>query len=278
MPTIDLDDTTIYYEQTGHGPAMLFVHGMCGFAGVWADQAERFSDRYTCVRYDRRGHTRSTRGRAAISSAVHADDAAALIDALALSPCLLVGSSGGAAISVDVALRYGHLLRGAVFSEPPLFSLDPDTRDIAIHDLRPIVEQADAGDLRAAVDAFFSLMCPGLWSILDESRKDRYRQNAEIGFTDLRSPSLAITPADLAAVTVPALIIAGDRSHQALRSVARRLAGGLPDARFVELAGSGHVTYAEQPEAFAHAVSVFAAELDRPMTVGGGQNRQGAPQ
>ena len=39
MPTIDINDTTLYYERTGHGPAMLFVHGMCGDADVWADQA-----------------------------------------------------------------------------------------------------------------------------------------------------------------------------------------------------------------------------------------------
>jgi pimeloyl-ACP methyl ester carboxylesterase len=262
MPTIDINETTLYFERAGQGPAVLFVHGMCGHADVWAGQAERLSDRYTCVRYDRRGHTRSARGTAPISAAVHADDAAALIDALGLGPCLLVGSSGGAAIGVDVALRHSHLLRGAVFSEPPLFSLDRGARDAAMHDLAPIVEAA-TGDLQSAVDAFFSLMCPGLWSILDESGKDRYRANAEIGFTDVRSPSVAVAPADLAAVTVPVLVIAGDSSHRALRSVARRLAAALPDARFVELAGSGHVTYAEQPEAFADAVSMFAAELDR---------------
>lgn len=128
MPTIDINDTTLYYQRTGQGPAMLFVHGMCGDAEVWADQARRFSDRFTCVRYDRRGHSRSARGTSTISDALHADDAAALIEALELGPCLLVGSSGGAAIGVEVALRHGHLLRGAVFSEPPLFSLDPPPR------------------------------------------------------------------------------------------------------------------------------------------------------
>jgi 3-oxoadipate enol-lactonase len=106
-------------------------------------------------------------------------------------------------------------------------------------------------------------MCPGLWSTIGEGRKDRYRANADIGFTDLRSPSLAVAAADLAAVTVPALVIAGTTSHPALRSVAHRLAAALPDARFVELADCGHVTYAEQPDQFAHAVSVFAAELGR---------------
>ena len=62
MPTIDVNDTTLHYERAGHGPAILFVHGMCGDAEVWADQARRFSGRYTCVRYDRRGHSRSARG------------------------------------------------------------------------------------------------------------------------------------------------------------------------------------------------------------------------
>jgi 3-oxoadipate enol-lactonase len=261
---IDVNDTTLYYERTGQGPGMLFLHGMCGDAGVWADQARRFSDRYTCVRYDRRGHSRSARGHVPISDALHADDAAGLIEALDLAPCLLVGSSAGAAIAVEVALRHGRLLRGAVFSEPPLFSLDPEAGQAAMRELSPRLEEATAvGGPRAAVDAFFCLLCPGLWAIIDEYRKDRYRDNADIGFTDLRSPSLQVAPADLAAITVPALVIAGDISHPSLRSVAHRLAAALPDARLVELEDCGHVTYAEQPDEFARTVSVFAAELDR---------------
>jgi pimeloyl-ACP methyl ester carboxylesterase len=264
MPTIDINDTTLYYERIGQGPVMLFVHGMCGDAEVWADQARRFSDRYTCVRYDRRGHSRSHRGDATISDALHADDAAALIESLGLAPCLLVGSSGGAAIAVDVALRYGHLLRGAVFSEPPLFCLDPAAGQAFMQDLAPRLEEAIAQSGPPAwVDAFFSMVCPGLWSMLDEDRKDRYRANADIGFTDLQSSSLDLAADDLAAVTIPALVLAGDTSHRSLRSVARRLADALPNVRLVELEDCGHVTYAEQPDAFANAVSVFAVELDQ---------------
>jgi 3-oxoadipate enol-lactonase len=268
MATIEVNGTTLYYERTGQGPAILFVHGMCGDAEVWADQARRFSDGFACVRYDRRGHSRSGRGDAPISSTLHADDAAALIEALDLGPCLLVGSSGGAAIGVEVALRHGHLLRGAVLSEPPLFSLDPAAALVVQRDLAPLVEQAIAtGDRRAFVDAFFALLCPGLWSIIDETRKDRYRANGDIGLTDLRSAALEVTPADLSAVAIPALVVAGTTSHPSLRSVAHRLAAALPDARFVELVGSGHVTYAERPDDFANAVSVLASELDRPRAV-----------
>jgi pimeloyl-ACP methyl ester carboxylesterase len=268
MATIEIDDVTIYYDRSGHGPAMLFVHGMCGDAEVWAEQARRFSDDFTCVRYDRRGHSRSTRGVAPISVARYADDAAALIGALDLAPCLLVGSSFGAVVAFDVARRYGQLLSGVVLSEPPLFSLDPDAGHAVIEDLGPRLDAAvAAGGPAGAVDAFFAYMCPGLWSIIDDDRKDRYRANADAGFADLSAPTLEVTPSDLRAVPTPALVITGDSSHPALRSVAQRLAAGLPDARVVELRDCGHVTYAEQPDAFAHAVAVFAAEIDRRSTV-----------
>ena len=264
MTTVDIDDTTLHYERSGQGPTLLFVHGMCGDGDVWADQASRFSDRYTCVRYDRRGYSRSSVGDAPLSVARHADDAAALITALDLAPCLLVGSSSGAVIALDVARRHGELLRGVVLSEPPLFSLDPDAGHALMGELGPRVEQAIAtGGPRAAVDAFFVFVCPALWSMIVEDHKDRFRANADIGFADLRSPTLEVTAVDLSTVTVPALVIAGDTSHPAFRSIDDRLAAALPDARFIQLEGSGHVTYAEQPEAFAHAVAMFATELDR---------------
>lgn len=264
MAMVEVGDAALYYEVSGAGPAMVFVHGMCGDATVWAGQAGRFSDRFTCVRYDRRGHSRSGCGRVPVGVARHADDAAALIDALDLAPCLLVASSSGAVIAVDLAIRHGRLLRGVVLSEPPLFSLDPDAARAVGAEFDKILHLAATVDGQsAAVDAFFTLMCPGLWAILDDTGKARYRANADIGFTDLRSPPLQVTPAELAAVTVPVLVIAGEVSHPALRSVALRLATALPDARPVDIANCGHVTYAEQPAAFAHAVSIFAAELDR---------------
>jgi hypothetical protein len=60
------------------------------------------------------------------------------------------------------------------------------------------------------------------------------------------------------------------RSHPSLRTIAATLAHTLPDAGFVELAGSGHVTYAERPDEFAAAVAAFATEV-------GGRDRVGLP-
>jgi 3-oxoadipate enol-lactonase len=264
---IDVNDTTIYYERSGQGPSMLFVHGMFGHADVWADQTVRLSDHYACVRYDRRGHTRSARGNAAVNTSQHADDAAALIDALDLAPCLVVGSSGGALIAIDLALRYSELLRGVVLSEPPLFSLDPDAGQAFMSELAPRIEEAIAsGGLRAGVDAFMSTVCMEMWLTLDDDRRDRLRDNAEISFTDLNAPPLEVEDADLAGVMVATSVVAGTTSLPVFRSVARRLAALLPDARVVEIVG-GHVPYLEHPDTFAEVVKMFAAELDkRPAT------------
>jgi 3-oxoadipate enol-lactonase len=71
------------------------------------------------------------------------------------------------------------------------------------------------------------------------------------------------------------LVIAGSESPPGLRSVARILAATLPDARFVELDGSGHVTHLEMPDEFAAAVAAFAAEIqiDTPRAPGRGGPR-----
>jgi pimeloyl-ACP methyl ester carboxylesterase len=220
------------------------------------------------VSYDRRGHSRSPLGEVAQRTVgLHGDDAAALMRALGLAPCLLVGSSSGARIALDVVLRYPDLVRGAVLSEPPLFALDAAAAADVQADLAPILQSAlAAGGPRAAVDAFFNYMCPGLWSVIDEERRDRYRANAGELLPDLQMPLYQIGPQDLARVGVSCLVVKGDRSHPAMMRIADRLAASIPAAQLVELRESGHVTYAEQPAAFANAVRTFAAARASALT------------
>jgi pimeloyl-ACP methyl ester carboxylesterase len=272
MATIEVRDTTLYYEQAGNGPALLFIHGMCGDADVWRGQVDRLAGRFRCVAYDRRGHTRSSQGDEPESVATHAADAAALIEALRLTRPVVVGSSGGARIAVELARARPELLAGAVFSEPPIFGLDPTAGPAFLSEIAAAVRPAaETGGPRAAVDAFFPVVCPGLWSRIDETAKDRYRNNGPMMLAELTGPAYPLTTADLPSITLPCLVLAGTISHPALRSIATILARGLPDARLVELEESGHVTYAERPEEFARAVTAFATEVNpaipAPVTV-----------
>jgi len=263
MAQLSVNGTTLYYEGKGQGPHMLFIHGMCGFAEVWSGQIERLSGRFHCITYDRRGHTRSPLGQIKQRTVeLHADDAAGLIRELAAVPCIIVGSSGGARVGLDVVRRYPELVAGAVLSEPPLLALVPDEAAAFIGQVRSAIDAAVAkGGPRAAVDAFFAICCQGLWATLSEAQRNPYRDNHAELFGDLQMPSYQITREDLARISRPCLIISGSASPPVLRSIAGIVAGAIRGARHQELAGSGHVTYYERPAEFAAAVFSFAESL-----------------
>lgn len=259
MPEIEANGVRLHYELTGHGPPMVFVHGMCGRGAVWAGQVERLSGDFTCVTYDRRGHGSSSDGEAVHSVPLHGDDFAALVRGLGLGPVLCVASSGGARVGLDVVLRHPELLVGAALSEPPVFSLDPERGTAFLRTVVPQVKpRLEAGDPRGAVDAFFEIVCPGLWRLLDEPAKEPYRRSGAMLAADLGQPPLVVTTADLAAVQVPVLAILGRDSHPFLQATPRVLAASVPSAQLIEISHCGHVTYAEQPDVFAAAVSAFA--------------------
>src|SRR5215469_7931769 len=86
--------TTLYYEMEGAGMAVLFVAGSTGDAGNFTRSAVLLADEFMVVTYDRRGNSRSPRpsGWKTTSVAEQADDAAALIEALDLSPAVVFGA------------------------------------------------------------------------------------------------------------------------------------------------------------------------------------------
>jgi pimeloyl-ACP methyl ester carboxylesterase len=182
-----------------------------------------------------------------------------LIETLALRP-IVIGSSGGARIGVELARRHSDLLTGAVLSEPPIPSLAPEVGAGFLSEIAASVKPAIAtGGPRAAVDAFFAAVCPGLWSTLDEAGKEPYRANAEMMLAEFAGPPYELRPADLTLITVPILFLHGERSHPMFPDVARVLADAVPKADLRVLAGSGHVTYAERPDEFAQAVIDFVS-------------------
>ena len=69
--------------------------------------------------------------------------------------------------------------------------------------------------------------------------------------------------ADLPGIGAPALVISGDADRVIPPAVMDGLAAGLPDARLLRLAGVGHLSALERPDAFADAVLGFLAALER---------------
>src|SRR5687768_17879869 len=109
----------LYYEEHGSGATILCIHGGGSSAVMWADAIEELARLGRVIAYDRRGCARSERPEPyeRTSVAEHADDAAALLDALTAAPAVVVGRSYGGTVATDLALRYPDRVRALVLLE-----------------------------------------------------------------------------------------------------------------------------------------------------------------
>ncbi len=264
MPTVAVNGTTLYYEARGDGVPILFIHGGGDNGRSWADQIERLSPWFHCITYDRRGYRHSPLGEVLKNTTeLHADDAAALIRMLELAPCIVVGLSLGGNIAVDIVRRYPKLVRGAVFSEPGLFALDPEGAVAFRARLKSSIDEVVAAKGPwAAVEAVVELVHPGLWARLPEARRKEFSANHVALLGELRTMlPYQVSREALARVDRPCLVISGSETLPVLRNIAHISAGAIPRCEFVELSGAGHVTYVDRPAEFAAAVKAFAGTL-----------------
>jgi pimeloyl-ACP methyl ester carboxylesterase len=121
----------LYYEVQGSGPVLLMIPGGPTDAGIFAPLADIMSARYTVIRYDPRGNSRSVLDGAPEDRQmdVHGDDAAQLLAVFGEEPAYVLGSSGGAQIGLNLAARHPQRVHTLVAHEPPCMGLLPDAAD-----------------------------------------------------------------------------------------------------------------------------------------------------
>ena len=155
--TLKVPGATIYYETLGTGPMLLIIPGGPQDAGVFAELGQYLSKYYTVVAYDPRGNSRSTFDGATedMNLDVQGDDAAALIEALGGGPAYVFGTSGGAQIGLNLAVRHPQLVRALVAHEPPSVMLLDDPSEALASDKR-LYDTYRRDSVDAAMQMFFS--------------------------------------------------------------------------------------------------------------------------
>lgn len=121
MPTIDVLDSTIHYEQEGDSP-FVYLHGNPTSSHVWRNVLPRTGG----LAPDLIGMGRSGKPDSPYRFADHARYLAAWFDALELEDVILVGYDWGGALAFDWAARHPERLRGVAFFETILKPLSWD--------------------------------------------------------------------------------------------------------------------------------------------------------
>ena len=128
MPTVRVNGVELYHEIRGSGPPVLLIMGGTGDGGHFDTLADLLADEFTVVTYDRRGNGRSPvpTGWTTTSPKEQADDAAGLVDALAVGPTAVFGTSSGGSFALWTLTRHPAIVRGAVLHDPGVYALLDD--------------------------------------------------------------------------------------------------------------------------------------------------------
>ena len=119
MPSLEANGVRLYYESSGHGPAIMFTHGASWDHCQWAPQVAAFHHRYHVIVWDVRGHGQSTLPDGPVDADDFNRDLIAVLDHLGISQAALCGLSMGGHISLQTAARYPDRVKALILIGTP---------------------------------------------------------------------------------------------------------------------------------------------------------------
>ena len=267
--TITTDDeatTELYWEARGAGPAVLLIAGTPGDAGQMAAVADHLAADHLVITYDRRGTSRSVApsGWSTTTVAEQADDAATVLSCVGVTSAVVFGTSNGAAVALELALRHPGRVTRAIVHEMPLLSVLEDLAPVASAIGSIIGPAMEAGRPPAALEAFLRFAFgDGIVDTWSPDLRDRLFGNAEMAFAVEFPAFQAYRPdADrLSAHGVPVTILVGeDQQAPFIHETARWLADRLGTT--VGSAPGAHGPQFSAPAALAATIREIEASRD----------------
>lgn len=266
------DNVKLYYEETGSGFPVIFVHEFAGDYRSWEPQVRYFCRRYRCITFNARGYSPSDVPDDA--SRYSQDHATADIDAvlrhLDISLAHVVGLSMGSFATLHFGLRYPQKARSLVIAGCGS-GAQPSKRAQFQEEAEATAQlyEREGSAVAAARHAQgpnrvrFRQKDPRGWEELVRMMGEHSARGCALTLRGVQKqrPSLWDLVEPMRKLTVPTLIIAGDEDEPCLEP-SLLLKRTLPAAGLLIVPNTGHTVNLEEPEAFNHALTEFLAAVE----------------
>jgi len=261
--TVPLQDGKLYYEVKGNGQPIILIHAGFLDRRMWDEQFELFSNSYKVVRYDVRGFGRSTKAETKFSDF---EDLHALLQYLNLDKVYIIGVSNGGRIAIDFTTQYPNqvdalvLVGSGVSGRKTSDQLEDQVWREFDKQMAPQEELIKQGKLEEAAE-----MDVNAWAAAQnpESRKKIMIIALENAHVQLDNPWKHQVSPDppgykrLPEITVPTLVMIGDRDVKGMQLIADDLHSKIPGSKKVVVQGADHIVNMSRPEEFNRIVLQF---------------------
>jgi 3-oxoadipate enol-lactonase len=260
--SVNVNGVDIAYRFDGpeNGRVLLVANSLMANGSMWDWNVPAFADRYRILRYDKRGHGRSSVAPGPYSIAQLADDAAGLLDALQIEKAHFMGLSIGGMIGQQLGARYPERVHSLALcntaSEMPPRSLWEDRFQTAR-------TQGLAGLVDGTISRWFT--APFIERAPHDIEKVRQMilgTNVD-GYIACGSAVRDMAQSTmLLKIKAPTLVLSGRHDPACTvdqGTVLNRLIDG---SRMVIIEDAAHLSNIEQPAQFNQAVRAFIDSVD----------------
>lgn len=272
MPYVNSDGARLYYEESGKGTAIVFVHEFTGDCRSWHAQIRHFSRRYRCVAFNARGYPPSDVPKSwrHYSQAHAVEDIAAVLRHLKIARAHIVGCSMGSMATLHFGLKHPRnalSLTAIGAGAGPA----PGKRAQFLRDNEAMARRFETQPLARVAPLYQALP-----NRVQLQNKDpvafrefwaRFAEHSGTGMAgtlrglQARRPSIYTLERRLRALKVPVHMVAGDEDEGALGAslFVKRVC---PAARLSIAAATGHLVNVEEPALFNRIAEEFLALVD----------------
>jgi pimeloyl-ACP methyl ester carboxylesterase len=273
MPHAQTDDgIRLYYEETGSGTPVIFVHEYAGDHRAWEPQMRHFGQRYRAITYAARGYPPSDvpEDVSKYSQVRAADDILSVLDHLKINKAHVVGLSMGGFATLHFGFRQpGRALSlvvagcgyGAEKGEREKFQAEAEViaKFIDDNEISVFAEKYAYGPTRVQFENKDRRGFNEFKQQLSEHSKLGAR-NTQLGVQRHR-PSLYDLVDDMKALTVPTLVLTGDEDWPCLQP-SLLMKQSIPSAALSVMPNCGHTINIEDPDQFNRIVGDFIVQVD----------------
>jgi pimeloyl-ACP methyl ester carboxylesterase len=255
------------YTDEGPGPVVVLLHGFPISRVMWEPQVSGIGSIYRIIAPDLRGHGDSPAPEGIFTMDEMADDVIELLDTLHLDePVVVGGLSMGGYVALSLVARYPHRVGALMLMDTRAGADTPEAAQKREESAQAVIAAGNPGPvIEAMIPRLFTKKTLDLHPERVEPVRAAMEKNTPRGIAGaLRG--MAIRPdrrGDLAAITVPTLVLVGDEDVITPPAEAQAMADAIKNASLAVIPDAGHLAPYEEPAAANAVIFRFLESLER---------------